>query len=312
MSEAAPRRTRRRRPPRDAAATMSLIAHLTELRNRIGKSLLALLIAAGFAFWWYEHGLGEFIRAPYCGLPAHLRFGDPDTGCGLLITDVFGGVFIRLKVSILAGAVLAAPVWLYQLWAFITPGLKRTEKRYGITFVAVSTLLFLLGAVLAYISLSAGLRLLLSLAGDGVVVALTAQDYIGFVLSLLIAFGVSFEVPLFAVALNAVGVLSHAVLSKSRRWIFFLTIVFAAFITPTQDPFTMLLMAGPMIVLFELAIQIARVVDKRRARREAIESFHDLDDDEASPLDARPSDLDTAPTALDDEPVPGPAPRGPR
>ena len=101
--------------------------------------------------------------------------------------------------------------------------------------------------MLAYVSLSAGLRLLLGLAGDGVVVALTAQDYIGFVLSLLVAFGVSFEVPLIAVALNLVGVLSHEVLAKSRRWIFFLTIVFAAFITPTQDPFTMLLMAGPMI-----------------------------------------------------------------
>ncbi len=286
---------------------MSLIAHLTELRNRVGKALLALLVAAGFCFWWYEHGLGEFIRAPYCGLDPDLRYGDSDTGCGLLITDVFGGVFIRLKVSLLAGAVISAPVWLYQVWAFITPGLKGKEKRYGLTFVAASTLLFALGAVLAYISLSAGLKLLLSLAGDGVVVALTAQDYIGFVLSLLVAFGASFEVPLFAVGLNAVGVLSHAVLSKSRRWIFFLTIVFAAFVTPTQDPFTMLLMAGPMIVLFEIAIQIARVVDKRRAKRAAAEGFHDLDDDEASPLDATPSSLETRPSALDDEPVAGPA-----
>ena len=272
---------------------MSLIAHLTELRNRIAKALLALLVATVVAFWWYDHGLGEFIRAPYCGLPADLRYGGGDgNGCGLLITDVFGGVFIRLKVAFLAGAVLSAPVWLYQLWAFITPGLKRQEKRYGIGFVAVSTFLFAAGAVLAYISLAKGLQLLLGLAGDGVVVALTAQDYIGFVLSLLIAFGVSFEVPLIAIALNLVGVLPYAVLAKSRRWIFFLTIVFAAFVTPTQDPFTMLLMAGPMIVLFEGAIQIARVVDKRRARRDAVEGFHDLDDDEASPLDARPSALD--------------------
>ncbi|MBW8765498.1 MAG: twin-arginine translocase subunit TatC, partial [Geodermatophilales bacterium] len=161
-----------------------------------------------------------------------------------------------------------------------------------IAFVVVSTALFFLGAVLAYISLSAGLRLLLGLAGDGVVVALTAQDYIGFVLSMLVAFGVSFELPLLAVALNLVGVLSYDVLRKSRRWIFFLTIVFAAFITPTQDPFTMLLMAGPMIVLFEIAIQIARVVDRRRGRRQAAEHFHDVSDDEASPLDASPSALE--------------------
>jgi sec-independent protein translocase protein TatC len=271
---------------------MSLVAHLTELRNRVAKALLALLLATAVAFWWYDHGLGDFIRAPYCGLDPDLRYGDSDTGCGLLITDVFGGAFIRLKVSFLAGAVLSAPFWLYQLWGFITPGLKRNEKRYGIAFVAVSTVLFLLGAVLAYVSLSAGLKLLLGLAGDGVVVALTAQDYIGFVLSLLVAFGVSFEVPLIAVALNLVGILSHEVLAKSRRWIFFLTIVFAAFITPTQDPFTMLLMAGPMIVLFEVAIQIARIVDRRRARREGSEHFHDVPDDEASPLDARPSPLE--------------------
>jgi sec-independent protein translocase protein TatC len=270
---------------------MPLVAHLTELRNRVAKALLALLLATVVAFWWYEHGLGTFIRAPYCGLDPSLRYGGGDT-CGLLVTDPFGGVFIRLKVSFLAGAVLSAPVWLYQLWAFITPGLKRNEKRYGLTFVAVSTALFFLGAVLAYISLSAGLKLLLGLAGDGVVVALTAQDYIGFVLSLLVAFGVSFEVPLIAVALNLVGVLTYEVLRKSRRWIFFLTIVFAAFITPTQDPFTMLLMAGPMIALFEGAIQIARIVDRRRARREAVEQFHDVPDDEASPLDARPSQIE--------------------
>jgi sec-independent protein translocase protein TatC len=292
-------RVRRRRAARDPQATMTLVAHLTELRNRIAKALVALLVATAVAFWWYEHGLGEFIRAPYCGLDADLRFGDGDTGCGLLITDVFGGVFIRLKVAFLAGAVLSAPFWLWQLWAFITPGLKRNEKRYGIAFVAVSSLLFALGAVLAYVSLSAGLELLLSLAGDGVVVALTAQDYIGFVLSLLIAFGVSFEVPLVAVALNLVGVLSYEVLSRSRRWIFFLTFVFAAFVTPTQDPFTMLLMAGPMVVLFEGAIQIARVVDKRRARREAAEAFPGVGEDEPSQIDTAPSPLDTRPSPLD-------------
>jgi sec-independent protein translocase protein TatC len=280
---------------------MSLIAHLTELRNRIAKALLFVLIGTAVAFWWYDEGLGDFIRAPYCGLDEDLRYGGDDSGgCGLLITDVFGGVFIRLKVAFIAGTVLSAPFWLYQLWAFVTPGLKRNEKRYGVTFVAVSTLLFALGALLAYVSLSKGLELLLSLAGDGVVVALTAQDYIGFVLSLLVAFGVSFEVPLIAVALNLVGVLSHEVLARSRRWIFFLTIVFAAFVTPTQDPFTMLLMAGPMIVLFELAIQIARFVDKRRAKREAVEHFHDLGDDEASPLDAGPSPLSAEPSSLDE------------
>ena len=145
---------------------------------------------------------------------------------------------------------------------------------------------------MAYLTLKKGLELLLSLAGDEVAFQLTAPDYLGFVISLLVAFGLSFELPLIAVALNLVGVLSYATLARSRRWIYFLTIVFAAFITPTQDPFTMLAMALPMAVLFELAIQVARVVDRRRAKRAAIEHFHGLADDEASPLDARPSSLD--------------------
>jgi sec-independent protein translocase protein TatC len=283
---------------------MSLVGHLRELRNRLGIALFFVLIGTAVAFWWYEHGLGEFIRAPYCGLDTDLRaLGTGGSGdCELLVTDVFGGALIRLKISLIVGIVLAAPFWLYQLWAFITPGLKRQEKKYGVSFVAASSSLFALGAALAYLSLAAGLELLLGLAGEGVAIALTAQDYIGFVISLLIAFGVSFELPLIAVVLNLMGVLSYEALSKGRRWIFFLTIVFAAFVTPTQDPFTMLLMAGPMIVLFELAIQVARFVDRRRAKREAALGLTGLADDEASPAVEGPSRLDDA-TALD-EPTP--------
>ncbi len=287
---------------------MTLVAHLTELRNRIAKALLALLVATAIAFWWYEHGLGEFIRAPYCGLDTDLRaLGTGGSGdCELLVTDVFGGALIRLKISFIVGIVLSAPFWLYQLWAFITPGLRRNEKRYGVAFVAASSTLFALGAALAYLSLAKGLDLLLGLAGEGVAIALTAQDYIGFVISLLLAFGVSFELPLIAVVLNLIGVLSHAVLAKGRRWIYFLTILFAAFVTPTQDPFTMLLMAAPMCVLFEIAIQIARFVDKRRAKREAAAGLHGLDDDAPSPLDASPSAVDATPSPLAAEPAPGP------
>ncbi len=274
---------------------MTLVAHLKELRNRIAVALLFIAIATAVSFWWYDHGLGQFIRAPYCSIPADNRALDTGSSlddCRLLVTDVFGGALIRLKIAFIAGIVLAAPFWLWQVWGFLTPGLKTNEKRYGIVFVAAATTLFALGSVLAYISLKAGLTLLLGLAGQNVAIALTAQDYIGFVISILLAFGVSFEVPLVAVALNLIGVLSYAALAAARRWIYFLTIVFAAFITPTQDPFTMLLMALPMCVLFEVAIQIARVVDKRRAKRDALAGFGDLDDDEASPLDATPSRLD--------------------
>ncbi len=278
---------------------MTLVAHLTELRNRVAKALLALALGAVVGFLWYDRGLLEFLTRPYCSVPPELRFqGSED--CQLVVLDVFGGVLLRLKIGLIAGAVLSSPFWLYQLWAFITPGLKRAEKRYTVAFVAASTTLFALGAVLAYVTLYKGLELLLTLAGDEVAFQLTAPDYLGFVISLLVAFGLSFELPLIAVALNLVGVLSHAALARSRRWIFFLTIVFAAFVTPTQDPFTMLAMALPMVLLFEMAIQIARFVDRRRARREALEHFHDVGDDEASPLDARPSDVEAAPTPYGD------------
>jgi sec-independent protein translocase protein TatC len=291
---------------------MTLIAHLTELRNRVAKSLLFLALGTVVGFLWYDHGLLTFLSEPYCRLPNGLRL-QADGDCRLVVLDVFGGVLLRLKIAVIAGAVLSSPFWLYQLWAFITPGLKRNEKRYTVGFVAASTTLFALGTGLAYITLRKGLELLLTLAGDEVAFQLTAELYLGFVLSLLVAFGLSFELPLIAVALNLVGVLSYDALKKSRRWIFFLTIVFAAFVTPTQDPFTMLAMAGPMVVLFELAIQVARIVDKRRAKRAATEHFHDLGDDEASPLDVAPSELDAAPTPLEDlhragEPAPLDAP----
>jgi sec-independent protein translocase protein TatC len=272
---------------------MSLVAHLTELRSRLVKALVALTLGTIVGFLWYDHGLLTFLTEPYCQLPSRLRL--QDEGCQLMVTDVFGGVLLRLKIGVLAGAVLSSPFWLYQLWAFITPGLKRNEKRYTVLFVAASSSLFALGAALAYLTLRKGLLLLLSLAGDEVGFQLTAQEYLGFVISLLVAFGLSFELPLIAVGLNLAGVLPYATLARSRRWIFFLTVVFAAFVTPTQDPFTMLAMAGPMCVLFEAAIQIARVVDKRRAKRAALEGFGDLDDDEASPLDATPSTLQREP-----------------
>ncbi|MFW3171220.1 twin-arginine translocase subunit TatC [Geodermatophilus sp. CPCC 206100] len=311
MSDDASRRSRvrRRRPPRDPAATMTLIAHLTELRNRVAKSLLALALGTVVGFLWYDHGLLTFLTEPYCALPGDLRLQGDDQ-CRLVVLDVFGGVLLRLKIAVIAGAVISAPFWLYQLWSFVTPGLKRNEKRYTVGFVAASTLLFALGAALSYVTLRKGLELLLTLAGDEVAFQLTAELYLGFVISLLVAFGLSFELPLIAVALNLVGILSYDTLRKSRRWIFFLTVVFAAFVTPTQDPFTMLAMALPMVVLFEIAIQIARIVDKRRAKRAANEHFHDVGDDEASPLDAAPSELDAAPTPLDDlhrTPADGPA-----
>ncbi|MGY1849160.1 MULTISPECIES: twin-arginine translocase subunit TatC [unclassified Blastococcus] len=268
-------------PRRDASATMPLTAHLRELRRRVALALVAVAIATALAFWWYEHGLGELVRAPYCDLPPQLRYTDASGGCGLLVTDVFGGALVRLKISLVAGVVLAAPVWLGQLWRFLAPGMRRNEKRAAAGFVVAASTLFAVGTVLAYLVLETGLRFLLTMAGSDVIVALTAQDYLRYVTTLLLAFSLALQLPLLAVCLNLAGALSHRAMAGARQWIFFLSLVFAALATP-PDPVTMVVLALPMCVLFEGAIQFARVVDRRRARRAAQES---VEDDEPSRLD---------------------------
>lgn len=276
---------------------MSLIAHLRELRNRIGLALIGIAVATVVAFYFYNPIL-DFLKAPYCNVDLSIRgtlSTDDNGNCTLLILDVLSNLTLRLKVALIAGLVFSAPWWLYQLWAFITPGLKRHERRYTLMFVVFSSVLFAAGATLAYITLSNGLKFLLSISGEGVTPVLGATEYLGFVMQLLLAFGIAFEVPLLGIMLNVVGILKYDLLKKSRRWLIFLTFVLAAFITPTQDPFTMLAMAIPMTFLFEGTIQFARINDKRRAARQ--EEFGDVDDDEASPLDASPSHLDDAASA---------------
>lgn len=270
--------------------SMPLVDHLRELRSRIFKALLFIALGAVVGFVWYNHGLLDFLKQPYCALDAEKRF--PSDSCTLIFLDPAGGFLLRLKISLLAGFIISAPFWLYQLWAFVTPGLRKNERRWTVTFVAASTLLFALGTICAWFTLNAGLAVLVSLGGDGVTAALTAPDYLSFVIMIVFVFGVSFELPLLVIMLNLVGVLKYETLKKSRRWLIFLTFVFAALITPTQDPFSMLAMAIPMTLLFEGAIQLTRVHDKRVRRREEAAGFDDVPDDEPSPLnlDAEPVD----------------------
>ena len=269
---------------------MPLVDHLRELRSRIFKALIFIALGAIVGFIWYDNGLLEFLKQPYCALPGEMRF--PSDRCELIFLDPAGGFLLRLKVAFLVGLIVSAPFWLYQLWAFVTPGLHKNERRWAIAFVASSTALFALGTVCAWFTLKAGLQVLLTLAGDGVTSALTAPDYLSFVTMVIFVFGVSFELPLLIIMLNLVGVLKYDALKGSRRWLIFLTFVFSALITPTQDPFSMMAMAIPMVVLFEGAIQFARVHDKRVRRREAAEGLADLDDDEASPLDLTPDPVE--------------------
>jgi len=282
-----------RRRTRSPDGSMPLREHLVELRQRLIKAIFFVALGA-VAGWFLYPNIIELLKEPYCQIPIEHRgdFGGPPGTCSLPFFGPLDGFVLRFKVAGIAGLVLSAPFWLYQLWSFVTPGLRRGERRWTVVFVFASTLLFASGAVLSYFTLGKALTLLVNIAGPGTVAVIEITRYVGFVMTMLLVFGVSFELPLLVVMLNLVGVVSAARLIRWQRMAIFLIFVFAAVATPSQDPISMSMLAVPMCLLFEAAILIAWVHDRRKARREDVESFHDLSDDDASPLDLTRSSLD--------------------
>jgi sec-independent protein translocase protein TatC len=274
-----------RRRRRSVEGTMSLRDHIAELRSRLIKALFFVMLGAVVGWILYPQIL-DILKDPYCALPENRRFNPSNgEGCQLAFFGPMDGFVLRLKVGAICGIILASPFWLYQLWSFVTPGLRKHEKRWSMVFVFAATLLFLAGAVLSYFTISKALSLLINLAGEGTVAVIAVPQYVGFVTSMLLVFGAAFELPLLVTMLNLVGVLPAAKLLRWQRLSVFLIFVFAAVATPSQDPFSMLMLAIPMSLLFEFSVLLAWLHDRRKARREAAESFVGFDDDEMSPLD---------------------------
>ncbi len=268
---------------------MSLRDHLYELRHRLGLALLGLLVGCIAGFLWFQWRIGpvpslsQLLTAPYCALSPDVRLTGAD--CRLLQTQPFEAFLVQFKVGLAAGAVLTSPFWLYQIWAFITPGLYDNERKFTRVFVALASVLFACGAVLAYFVVPKGLQVLVSFGGDAFITALTANEYISFVLVMLLIFGVSFELPLVVTMLNRIGVLPYRNLKKWRRGIIFVLFVFAAFATPGTDPIGMLVLACAMTALFELAVQMARVHDRKKDRQAVAEGWGDPEDYDLKPED---------------------------
>ncbi len=287
---------------------MPLMEHLYELRNRLFIALCAIALGGVLGFVWWGvspfglPSLGDLVTRPYCDLPETLRLTQTPGKCQLLQTSPFEVFTLRMQVGLAAGAVLTAPIWVYQVWAFITPGLHTKERKFGVTFVGASSALFAAGAVLAYYVVPEGLSFLANLGAGQFITALTGQAYVGFLLTMLAVFGLTFELPLLVVMLNRVGVLPYAKLKRWQRGILFGLFVLAAVATPGSDPISMVALAAALVVLFEVSVLIARAHDRAVARQRAEQGLDDLDPDEPSPLDhqVKPTSKDDTAPRYDD------------
>jgi len=233
---------------------MTVVEHLSELRYRLMVSIAAVAVGAIVCFIFASPIIGwflDFYRTATHGRRNHFIFTGP--------IDAFA---TRLKVATYGGIVLAAPVWLWQLWRFITPGLNPKEKRYAVPFVIASVCLFLIGGVVALLTLEPALNFLLGAGGDNLKPLLTADKFLSLVSLMIVAFGIAFEFPVVLMFLLIARVVNTQQLRKFRRWAIVLIFAFAAIITPSQDPYSLFLMAIPLCIFYEVCIVIGRIMKR--------------------------------------------------
>lgn len=244
---------------------MSLVEHLTELRTRIIRSVLAIAVGAVIGWFLYTPIL-DFILRPYCDT---LGQACADGEATLRIDEPLEGLSTRMMVAGYIGIMLAVPVWLWQAWRFIAPGLYPHERRHGVTFVGLGVFLFAAGASLAYWTLPRALEFLTEIGGEDLVTEFRARAYIEFIIKMMLAFGLGFEFPLVLVFLQILGVVNHRSLAKQRRLAIVGIVILVAVITPSGDPISLLALAGPMYLFYEGAIIFGKLRDRRRRKANA-------------------------------------------
>ncbi|MEU9333592.1 twin-arginine translocase subunit TatC [Streptomyces sp. NPDC048290] len=287
-----------RKTEKDPDGRMPLAEHLRELRNRLAKALLGIVVVTVVAAFFYYEIINIITRPILDSVGCDQSFeelarstsGDP---CAqITVSGLLMPFTLALKVSLTAGIVLASPVWLYQLWAFVAPGLHRHERKYAYWFVGMGAPLFIGGAYFAYQVLPTTAEVLIGFTPSGTLNLLPLDDLLDIVTRMVVVFGVSFELPLLLIMLNLTGVLTgKRMLGWWRAMILGITL-FAALATPSTDPLTMLMLAAPIWVFYFGAVLFSLVNDSRRRRREAAGP----DDDEASELDLSPERIDEVET----------------
>ncbi|MDX3799985.1 twin-arginine translocase subunit TatC [Streptomyces sp. AK04-3B] len=281
-----------RKEEMDPEGRMPLADHLRELRNRLAKAMLAIVVVTIVAAFFYKNIIEFFtnpiLHAVGCDSSfaelAHQRSG---TCARIVLNGLLTPFTLALKVSLMAGVIFASPVWLYQLWAFVAPGLHKHERKYAYAFVGTGVPLFLGGAFFAYKTLPTMAKVLLQFSPADLDNQLPLDDLLDLIVRMVLVFGLSFELPLLLVMLNLTGVLTGTRMLGWWRGMIIGITVFAAVATPSTDPLTMLALAGPIWVLYFCATAFSLLNDRRKSRRDAMGPA----DDEASDLDLTPEDL---------------------
>lgn len=255
-------------PPVPPDGVMALGDHLRELRYRIVAALVWIVLGMTVMAFLYQP-LYELLLHPWAAAVDSLRQSRPDISTSVVNIGIVAPFSLALRITAAAGLIVSSPFWLYQVWAFIMPALKRNEKKTALLFIAAAVPLFIAGVVVGYMILPQGIAVLLAFTPDSVQVTnmLDINSFLVMLLQLMLASGVAFLLPVFLVALNLAGVVKGAALGKYRTYSIFGCFVFGAVVTPSTDPFSMSAIAIPMALLYVAAEAVCRSLDKRKAKR---------------------------------------------